>query len=65
MNTTTRDPGEQLEGTCRRFGDFGPRYEILAVHEEGGAKFVDVEVPETGEKVTLPLAEVLADPKAD
>jgi hypothetical protein len=53
--------GEPLVGTFRRFGECGPVYEILAVVGEG----VEVEVPETGEKLTVELRDVLADPIAE
>jgi len=48
-------------GTFRRFGEFGPVYEILEVAREN----VRVEVPETGEKLTVALRDVLADPSAE
>jgi hypothetical protein len=56
---------DKLVGTFRRFGVTGPVYEILAVRAEGPSKVVDVEVPETGEKVTVKLEDVLTDPQAE
>ena len=47
-------------GRFRRFSEFGPVYEVLSV--EGETAFV--ELVETGEKVGVPLAGVLADPLA-
>ena len=51
---------EKLVGTFRRFGKFGPVYEIVAV--KGGN--VKVEVPETGEKLIVAVNDVLSDPSA-
>ena len=63
---TARSPEDtkKLIGTFRRFGKYGPVYEIIAVRVEGTSSVVDLEVPESGDKVTVPLAEVLQDPKA-
>ncbi len=44
----------------RRFSEFGPVYEVLGV--DGDTAFV--QFVETGEKVGVPLAGVLADPLA-
>jgi hypothetical protein len=52
---------DKLVGTFRRFGETGPVYEVLAVERED----VQVEVPETGEKLTVALRDVLADPSAE
>ena len=51
---------EKLVGTFRRFGEFGPVYEILAMQAGG---MVEIEVPETGEKTSVSLDEVLEDPE--
>ncbi|MCW5830775.1 MAG: DUF5397 family protein [Deltaproteobacteria bacterium] len=53
-----------LVGTFRRFGEYGPVYEILTMRKEGPVTLVDVEVPETGAKTTVRLEDVLADPEA-
>lgn len=53
--------GEKLVGTYRRFGDFGPVYQVVAVHD-GKA---DIEFPESDEKVTVPVEAVLRDPIDD
>jgi Family of unknown function (DUF5397) len=56
---------EDLIGTCRRFGAYGPAYEIL---EEGlsfdeGVKRMKIRVIETGESLDYPLSEILDDPR--
>ena len=45
----------------RRFGDCGPVYEVLAVQGDDAV----VELVESGEKVSVPLAGVLEDPLAN
>ncbi len=58
---TAPDRDQQLVGTYRRFGDFGPSYQVVAVHE-GKA---DLEFPESGETVTMPVEAVHRDPVDD
>ena len=55
---------EALVGTFRRFR-YGPVYQILAVRIEGTKAMADIELPESGEKATLSLEQVLASPKAE
>ena len=55
---------EHLVGTFRRF-QYGPVYQVLAVRTEGTKVVADIELPESGEKATLPLDQILASPKAE
>jgi hypothetical protein len=61
----TLQEAQTLVGTFRRFGEVGPVYEILEAHEEAGQVEVEVELPETGERTTVRLEDVLADPTAE
>lgn len=54
----------QLLKTYRRFGEFGPVYQVLAFRSEGAKRVAEIEVVESGEKVTLPLDQVQASPEA-
>jgi hypothetical protein len=54
-----------LVGTFRRFGEAGPVYEVLQAHENDGQVELEVELPETGEKTTVSLEDVLSDPAAE
>lgn len=56
--------GEGLVGTFRRF-PFGPVYQVLAVRTEGAKRVADIELPQSGEKATLPLEQVLSNPAAE
>jgi hypothetical protein len=56
--------GEQLVGTFRRF-PFGPVYQVLAIRTEGARTVADIQLPESGEKATLPLEQILESPKAE
>ena len=56
--------GEQLVGTFRRF-PYGPVYQVLAVRTDAMKTVADIELPESGEKASLPLEEVLASPVAE
>jgi hypothetical protein len=60
-NAAPKVAPEKLVGTFRRFGETGPVYEIVAIERDD----VKVEVPETGEKLTVALRDVLADPSAE
>ena len=51
-----------LVGQVRRFGDEGPAYEIVELVEDDE---VLIEVVYSGERVTLPVAEVMTDPIAE
>jgi hypothetical protein len=64
MPQSARKNGDTLVGTFRRF-EYGPVYQVVAVHGEGAKAVADIELPESGQKATIPLAEVLASPKAD
>jgi hypothetical protein len=55
---------ENLVGTFRRF-PYGPVYQVIAVRTEGAASVADIELPESGEKATLPLEQILANPTAE
>jgi hypothetical protein len=55
---------EKLVGTYRRF-QYGPVYQVVAVRTEGSRPVADIELPESGEKATLPLEQILASPKAE
>lgn len=54
-----------LIGTCRRFGSFGPAYEIVALGavETLGDRWMKVRVLETGEIVDYRFSDILDDPK--
>jgi hypothetical protein len=54
----------KLIGTWRRFGVFGPVYEIIGAGNEvaGGGQLMRVRVVETGEELDYRLAEILDDP---
>lgn len=54
----------KLIGTWRRFGVFGPVYEIIGASGElaGGSQLMRVRVVETGEELDYRLTEILDDP---
>jgi hypothetical protein len=56
---------QALVGTFRRFGPFGPAYEIIGVGEEEGAgdRWMRVRVLESGEVVDYKFSDILDDPK--
>lgn len=70
MNVTVRSPDDvridpaALVGSCRRFGLYGPVYEILAVGTVSASEglLVQVRVVTTGETVDYPLTDILDDP---
>jgi len=49
-------------GDVRRFGPYGPAYEVVS-QEPGGD--VGIMVVESGERLIYPLNEYLSDPKAE
>ncbi|WP_298476898.1 DUF5397 family protein [Phreatobacter sp.] len=53
-----------LVGSCRRFGLYGPVYEILAVGTVSASEglLMQVRVVTTGETVDYPLTDILDDP---
>ncbi len=55
-----RDDALTGQGRFRRFSDCGPVYEVLGVEGDSAS----VELVETGERVSVPLSGVLADPVA-
>ena len=70
---TTRQPAESvglhgratdrsvaLVGTWRRFGPYGPRYEILSIDDD--ARQATIRVHTSGEITKYPIADILADP---
>ena len=56
---------DKLIGTYRRLGEYGPVYQVVAVRGEGPSRVADIQLPESGEKTSLPLEQVLANPKAE
>jgi Family of unknown function (DUF5397) len=54
----------KLIGTWRRFGVFGPVYEIIGASGEsaGGDQLMQVRVVETGEGLDYRLTEIVDDP---
>ena len=63
----TNRPDEQLEsiaGAIRRFGPFGPVYEVTgaAGPDARGREQVRIRVVESGEELDYPVDEVRADP---
>ncbi|MFT4178807.1 MAG: DUF5397 family protein [Thermomonas sp.] len=54
-------------GTFRRFGKFGPIYEIVRATRKRNARgelLFEILVPETGERAEYSESRILADPKA-
>lgn len=64
MRQAAYQNGEELVGTFRRF-PFGPVYQILAIRTEGSRAVADIELPESGEKATLPMEQILESPRAE
>ena len=58
------DPGT-LVGTFRRFGPFGPTYEIIGVGSEEplGDRWMKIRVIESGEVVDYKFSDILDDPR--
>jgi len=56
---------QTLVGTWRRFGIFGPVYEIISQGEKlpAGDETLRIRVVETGEELDYKLADVLDDPR--
>ncbi|MBM3561774.1 MAG: hypothetical protein FJX48_01195 [Alphaproteobacteria bacterium] len=56
---------QALVGACRRFGPFGPAYEIIGVGKEEplGDRWMQIRVLESGEVVDYKFSEILDDPK--
>ncbi len=49
-------------GQVRRFGDHGPAYEVVGV---ASPTAVDIAVIESGEQLSYPVSDLLADPMAE
>lgn len=49
-------------GSFRRFGAYGPAYEIIGAAED--EQWLDVRVVDTGESLHYPRRDALADPEA-
>lgn len=49
-----------LVGQVRRLGETGPVYVVLRLV---GGDHAEIEIPVTGEKITLTVAEILANPQ--
>jgi len=56
---------QTLIGTWRRFGSFGPIYEIVSELQDDACdqKFMRVRVVESGEELSYSLSEILEDPR--
>lgn len=69
LESFERDPKlpapQDLVGTFRRFGPFGPAYKITAVLEplRGGDALLQAEVVETGEQIQRRYSFALQDPE--
>jgi hypothetical protein len=48
-------------GQVRRFGPYGPAYDVISVQRNGE---LEIEVVESSERLMYPLADFLADPIA-
>ena len=58
-------PHPALIGTFRQFGPFGIVYQILKEsHATAKGWTVEIEVPQTGERLEYPLKDALDDPEA-
>ena len=62
QSTYAADDPRALIGQIRRLGEAGPAYEIMSIDDKGN---VVVEIIESDERVTMPIAEVLEDPMAE
>jgi len=56
------DDPRSLIGQFRRLGEDGPAYEIMSLDGDGN---IVIEIVESDERVTMPIAEVLEDPIAE
>jgi hypothetical protein len=58
-------PHPELIGAFRQFGPFGIPYQILKEgHDTEKGWTVEIEVPQTGERLEYPLKDALDDPEA-
>ena len=55
---------QHLLNTCRRFGPFGPVYQIMRISRqlEDGEVLMNVHIFENNEDVEYPLSHILKDP---
>ena len=61
MNLDPRFPGPaKLRGTFRRFGAYGPVYQVLQADD--GSDALRIRVVESGEELSYPYLEALQDP---
>lgn len=58
-------PRPDLIGSFHQFGHFGVNYQVIQPSREAeDGWLVEIEVPETGERLEYSLTAVLADPEA-
>lgn len=58
-------PHPEVIGTFHQFGPFGVPYQVLGPAQETGEGWtVEIEIPETGERLEYSLDAVLNDPEA-
>ncbi|SMF97307.1 hypothetical protein SAMN02949497_4729 [Methylomagnum ishizawai] len=61
----TAFPHPEIIGSFHQFGPFGIPYQVLRPERETGAGWtVEIEIPETGERLEYSLDAVLNDPEA-
>ena len=63
MDNNDRTVGpEPSVGQIRSFGDAGPMYEIMSVHERPTGAQVHIRLVHSGEELDYPWAEAASDP---
>ena len=55
--------GESLIGAFRRFGEYGPVYEVIGQPERPDGDRMRIRVLLTGEEVDYRVSEILSDPE--
>jgi len=67
MAADTETPAAVPLGTIKSFGDYGPRYEVIAALAAlpGGERMVRIRVLESGEEADYPYSQMLKDPDAE
>jgi hypothetical protein len=67
ISDTLLPPPDRLIGSVRRFGPFGPLYEVIGLGRAlpDGDHAMRVRVVETGEELDYRWSEILADPRED
>ena len=59
-------PNERaLVGQYRRLGSYGPVYQVVDIRDEGTHRVAEIQLPESGERTTLPLEQILSNPEAE